>query len=82
MLTTFSPLSWEQPELIADPEAKKPEEWDGDMDGEWETPMITNPNYKGEWKPKMIENPAYKGEWKPKMIDNKEYYEVRRRRTC
>lgn len=78
----FFSLSWEQPELIADPEAKKPEEWDGDMDGEWEAPMIANPDYKGEWKPKMIENPAYKGEWKPRQIDNKEFYEVRQRGEC
>lgn len=31
------------------------------MDGEWEPPMIDNPEYKGEWKPKQIDNPAYKG---------------------
>jgi hypothetical protein len=33
------------------------------MDGEWEAPMIANPEFKGEWAAKKIENPAYKGEW-------------------
>lgn len=31
------------------------------MDGEWEPPMIDNPDYKGEWKPRQIDNPDYKG---------------------
>jgi len=61
------------PKQIRDPEAKKPEDWDDDSDGEWEAPMIDNPEFKGEWKPKMIDNPAYKGEWKPKQIDNADY---------
>merc|ERR1711992_260530 len=42
-------------------------------DGEWEPPMINNPEYKGEWKPKQIDNPAYKGEWVHPEIDNPEY---------
>ena len=54
------PEEWDQPEHIADPEAKKPEDWDDEMDGEWEPPMIDNPEHKGEWKPKQIENPSYK----------------------
>lgn len=37
---------WDKPENIADPDAKKPEDWDEDMDGEWEPPMIPNPEYK------------------------------------
>lgn len=45
---------------IPDPDAKKPEDWDDEMDGEWEPPMIDNPDYKGEWKPKQIDNPDYK----------------------
>jgi len=24
------------------------------MDGEWEPPMIDNPEYKGEWAPKQV----------------------------
>merc|ERR1712136_393856 len=39
------PEDWEKPEHIADPEAKKPEDWDDEMDGEWEPPMIDNPEY-------------------------------------
>lgn len=33
------------------------------MDGEWEPPMIDNPEHKGTWKPKQIKNPNYKGKW-------------------
>merc|ERR1712032_1752735 len=42
-------------------------------DGEWEAPMIDNPDYKGPWKPKMIDNPDYNGPWNHLMIDNPEY---------
>merc|ERR1711911_208523 len=58
---------------IKDPEAKKPEDWDDRMDGEWEPPMIDNPEYKGEWKPKQIDNPSYKGIWVHPEIENPEY---------
>ena len=37
---------WDKPENIPDPDAKKPDDWDEDMDGEWEPPMIPNPEYK------------------------------------
>jgi len=67
------PEDWEKPEHIPDPDAKKPEDWDDEMDGEWEPPMIDNPEYKGEWKPKQITNPAYKGKWVHPEIDNPEY---------
>lgn len=43
------------------------------MDGEWEAPMIDNPDYKGEWSPKQIDNPDYKGQWVHPEIDNPEY---------
>jgi calreticulin len=39
---------------IADPTASKPDDWDDEDDGEWEPPMIDNPDYKGPWKPKMV----------------------------
>merc|ERR1712077_103169 len=61
------------PKMIKDPEAKKPEDWDDEMDGEWEPPMIDNPDYKGEWKPRQIDNPDYKGKWVHPEIDNPEY---------
>ncbi|TSN76567.1 Calreticulin [Bagarius yarrelli] len=64
---------WDKPETIPDPDAKKPDDWDEEMDGEWEPPMVTNPEYKGEWKPKQIDNPAYKGKWVHPEIDNPEY---------
>ena len=67
------PEDWDQPEHIADPEATKPEDWDDEMDGEWEPPMIDNPEYKGEWKPRQIDNPEYKGKWVHPEIDNPEY---------
>jgi calreticulin len=43
------------------------------MDGEWEAPMIDNPEYKGEYTIKRIENPEYKGEWEHPQIANPEY---------
>ena len=43
------PDDWEKPEHIADPDAEKPDDWDDDMDGDWEPPMIDNPEYKGIW---------------------------------
>lgn len=67
------PEDWDKPEHIPDPEATKPADWDDEMDGEWEPPMIDNPEYKGEWAPKQIDNPAYKGVWKHPEIENPEY---------
>lgn len=67
------PEDWDKAENIPDPDAKKPEDWEVDMDGEWEPPMIPNPEYKGEWKPKQIDNPNYKGTWVHPEIDNPEY---------
>ncbi|XP_062888153.1 calreticulin-like [Mobula hypostoma] len=67
------PEDWDKPENIPDPEAQKPEDWDEEMDGEWEPPMIPNPEYKGEWKPKQLKNPNYKGDWVHPEIDNPEY---------
>merc|ERR1712117_439042 len=56
------PEDWDQPEHIADPDATKPEDWDDEMDGEWEPPMIDNPDYKGPWVHPEIENPEYDAE--------------------
>ena len=63
------------PKEIADPDATKPEDWDDEDDGEWEAPMIDNPEFKGEWKPKMIDNPDYKGKWEHPMIPNPDFKE-------
>jgi len=61
------------PKQIVDPDASKPEDWDSDADGEWEAPMIDNPEYKGPWKAKQIDNPDYKGPWVHPEIDNPDY---------
>jgi len=61
------------PKQTVDPDASKPDDWDNDADGEWEAPMIDNPEYKGPWKPKMIDNPDYKGPWVHPEIDNPDY---------
>ena len=63
------------PAQIPDPDATKPEDWDDEDDGEWEPPLIDNPDFKGEWSAKKIDNPAYKGEWNPAQIPNKDYEE-------
>lgn len=61
------------PAEIPDEDAEMPEDWDEEEDGEWEAPMVDNPEYKGPWKPKMIANPDYIGEWNHPMIPNPEY---------
>lgn len=67
------PEDWDKPEHIPDPDATKPEDWDDEMDGEWEPPMVDNPEYKGEWQPKQLDNPNYKGVWEHPEIPNPEY---------
>merc|ERR1712066_187366 len=64
---------WVTEKRIVDAEAKKPDDWDDEEDGEWEPPMKDNPAFKGEWTVKRISNPAYKGIWEAKKIDNPEY---------
>jgi calreticulin len=67
------PDDWVEEKRIVDSSAKKPDDWDDEEDGEWEAPMIDNPDYKGDWYVKRISNPAYKGVWEPKKIANPEY---------
>lgn len=67
------PEDWDVSEHVADPDASKPEDWDDEMDGEWEPPMIDNPEYKGDWKARQIDNPSYKGKWVHPVIPNPEY---------
>jgi len=66
----------EIPKEIVDPEASKPEDWDDELDGDWEAPVVPNPEFKGPWRPKQIENPKYQGEWVHPLIDNPEYKPV------
>jgi len=62
--TDTKPDGWDDvPKQIRDPEATQPEDWDSDLDGDWEAPLIDNPEYKGDWKAKRIPNPNYKGPW-------------------
>merc|ERR1712028_40286 len=67
------PDEWVTEKRTVDAAAKKPDDWDDEEDGEWEAPMIDNPEFKGEWSVKRISNPAYKGFWEAKKIDNPEY---------
>eukprot|EP00127_Corallochytrium_limacisporum_P001834 Clim_evm8s86 gene=Clim_evmTU8s86 len=69
------PDNWDDRRLIVKPDTHKPEGWDDDIDGEWQTPMVANPDYKGEWQPPMIPNSEYQGQWVHPMIDNPEYKE-------
>merc|ERR1712224_1090589 len=67
------PDDWVEEKRIVDTAAKKPEDWDDEEDGEWEAPMIDNPEFKGEWSVKRISNPAYKGFWEAKKIANPKF---------
>ena len=72
--TDEKPAGWDDvPETIPDPDATKPEDWEDEDDGEWEPPVIANPEFKGPWVQKMIDNPKYKGPWEPPTIPNPEY---------
>jgi len=70
------PEDWDQPEEFEDPDAEEPEDWDEEDDGEWEAPMIPNPDYKGVWNARRIDNPDYKGEWVHPQFENPDYVEV------
>ncbi|KAJ1928352.1 hypothetical protein IWQ60_002134 [Tieghemiomyces parasiticus] len=60
------------PEKIRDPNAMAPEEYDEEMDGPWEAPMIDNPLYK-PWQPPVIANPRYQGPWVAPETPNPAY---------
>lgn len=67
-----------EPKLIQDSAAEKPADWDTEMDGEWEAPLIENPLCAdapgcGPWEPPLVNNPAYKGKWRAPLIDNPNY---------
>jgi len=61
------------PPEIPDPTASRPDDWDDAEDGEYEVPMIDNPDFSGTWRPKMIENADYKGEWTHPEIPNPDF---------
>lgn len=67
------------PSEIPNPKASKPKEWIDELDGEWEVPMIPNPECLhgcGKWDPPQIPNPKYKGIWVPPQIENPNYLGV------
>merc|ERR1711972_848858 len=64
------PDDWVEEKRIVDPEAKKPDDWDDEEDGEWEAPMKDNPEYKGEWNVKRISNPEYEDDDKLYKYDD------------
>ena len=70
------------PLKVPDPSATPPGDWDMDEDGEWEAPLVDNPDCKGEgkgcgeWKAPIISNPAYKGKWHAPRVDNPAYVGV------
>jgi len=70
------PDDWVDEKMILDSDAEKPDDWDDDDDGEWEAPMINNPDYKGPWTPPKIDNPEYKGAWEHPQIPNPDWIEV------
>jgi calreticulin len=68
------PEGWDAiPAQIKDASATKPDDWDDELDGEWEAPLIDNPEYKGEWRAKQIDNPAYKGPWVHPKVANPDF---------
>eukprot|EP01084_Bolivina_argentea_P015013 28077_1 len=72
------PDDWDvEPANIADPDATKPDDWDDEEDGEWQAPMIDNPEYKGEWRATRIPNPDYQGPWVHPEIDNPDWVEAK-----
>merc|ERR1712146_491636 len=77
------PEGWDDiPEEIPEEGAEQPEDWDDEEDGEWEPPMVPNPEYNGPWSPRRIDNPDYKGPWEhpqipnPDFVDDKTVYDV------
>jgi len=68
------PAGWDDiPQFVADPDAEQPGDWDTELDGDWEAPLVPNPDYEGEWEAPIIPNPAYKGPWVQPQIDNPDY---------
>lgn len=62
------PDAWlvDEPELVNDPMAVMPEEWNEEEDGEFAAPKVANPKCTvgcGQWKPRSIPNPKYRGKW-------------------
>ncbi|KNC50411.1 calreticulin [Thecamonas trahens ATCC 50062] len=65
------------PEMVPDPEAEMPADWDEEEDGEWVAPLVPNPVCDevgcGHWAPRQISNPEYQGKYTPPQIPNPAY---------
>mmetsp|Transcript_121585 Transcript_121585/g.330311 ORF Transcript_121585/g.330311 Transcript_121585/m.330311 type:complete len:390 (+) Transcript_121585:152-1321(+) len=72
-LSDVKPADWVDEKKIRDPTSSRPEEWDDDEDGEYEAPLIDNPEYKGQWSAKKVDNPAYRGAWEARKIPNPDF---------
>lgn len=64
--------------MIPDRSAKKPDDWDAEIDGDWEAPLVPNPICEkavgcGLWKAPLVSNPKYRGKWRAPLIDNPNY---------
>lgn len=61
----------------SDSTAEKPADWDEEIDGSWEAPLLKNPlcedNGCGKWEPPLIANPEYRGKWRAPLLDNPNY---------
>ena len=84
----LSCLGWLESDesMIPDPTAEKPVDWDDEMDGDWEAPLLENPACKdapgcGPWTAPTIDNPAFKGKWRAPLIANPAY-KVQFQGTC
>ncbi|XP_030375550.1 calnexin-like [Scaptodrosophila lebanonensis] len=78
IIGTISEKHCNKPNLIPNPTAQKPDDWDAEIDGEWEAPLVDNPACEkaagcGKWKAPLIPNQEYKGKWRAPMIDNPNY---------
>ncbi|KAL0236878.1 hypothetical protein PCE1_000275 [Barthelona sp. PCE] len=89
--TDKKPATWDDRKQIPDPEkadapedwpvefiaddTEIPEYWDEEEDGEWEAPMMPNPEFVPYTAP-LIDNPDYMGEYIVQKIENPEYVEV------
>jgi len=73
----IKPTTWVDEAQMADPEDKKPEDFDSEpkeiADPNAEKPDDWDTEEDGEWEAPQVPNPAFKGEWSPKMIPNPEY---------
>ncbi|CAN3367544.1 hypothetical protein DICA4_F07426 [Diutina catenulata] len=74
------PHDWleNEPVVVDDPKDVVPDDWDPEIDGEWQPRRIPNPKCAGRsgcgpWFPRKIPNPDYQSKWTRPVIDNPDY---------